>query len=224
MNREASSRIQLLVRSLLGLWLVTVVLAAYIGVFGAGTKYSMNVPLPLGLAVLTPILVFLFWFRLSAPFREYALSRNPVLLALPHVERVGGVTFLILLSKNLLPATFALPAGIGDIAIGLAAPLIAWQFLKTKQYSRTFVIWNALGIVDLAIAVTTGVLSSNANFGILARGEVTTRLLSQLPMSLVPTFLVPLFVILHLICLAQARSQQPQQTKIKSPLAAQRVA
>lgn len=224
MNREASSRIPILARSMLGLWLVTVVLAAYVGVFGAGTKYSMSVPIPLGLAFLTPILVFLFWFRFSPQFREYALSRNPALLAMLHVERVGGVTFLILLSKNLLPATFALPAGIGDIAIGLAAPLIAWQFLKAKQYSRTFVIWNALGIADLVIAVTTGVLSSNANFGILAHGAVTTSLMGQLPMSLVPTFLVPLFVILHLISLAQARGQQPQQANVKSPLAAQRVA
>jgi hypothetical protein len=224
MNCESSSRIPILVRSLLGLWLATVVFAAYIGVFGAGTRYSMNVPLPLGLAVLAPMLVFAFWFRLSPRFREYAYSLNPVLLAMLHVERVGGIVFLILMSKNLLPATFALPAGIGDIAIGLTAPLAAWQLSKQRRYTRGIILWNVLGIADLVIAVTTGILSSNSQLGILVQGSVTTRLMGQLPMSLVPTFLVPLLVILHLISLIQANRERSRQTEAVDVIATQRVA
>jgi hypothetical protein len=208
---------------LLGLWLVVVFAAAYIGIFGAGSRFSMSVPLPLGVAFLIPILTFTFWYKLSPRFREYALTRNPARLTLWHVERVGGITFLILMSKHLLPPTFALPAGLGDIAIGLTAPLIAWQFSKTKHYSRMFVIWNALGIADLVIAVTTGVLSSNANFGILQHGEVTTQLMGQLPLSLVPTFLVPLFVILHLINLTQANKAR-QLAAVGNEISAERAA
>jgi hypothetical protein len=40
----------------------------------------------------------------------------------PHALRVVGVTFLLVMAQGHLPAVFALPAGLGDIATGLAAP------------------------------------------------------------------------------------------------------
>jgi hypothetical protein len=61
-----------------------------------------------------------------------------------------------------------------------------------------------LGILDLVIAVTLGVLASRSPMGIFAEG-VTTRLISQFPLGLVPTFIVPLLLILHLISLSRVR-------------------
>jgi hypothetical protein len=46
-------------------------------------------------------------------------------LELPHAPRVAGVAFLLYLALGHLPALFALPAGLGDIAAGIAAPLAA---------------------------------------------------------------------------------------------------
>jgi hypothetical protein len=38
---------------------------------------------------------------------------------------VAGLSILALWAEGLLPARFALPAGIGDVLIGLSAPLVA---------------------------------------------------------------------------------------------------
>ena len=55
---------------------------------------------------------------------------TPARLALPHTLRVVGVLFLIAMEQDHLPAAFALPAGLGDIAIGLAAPFVALQLAR----------------------------------------------------------------------------------------------
>ncbi|MGE5204711.1 MAG: hypothetical protein ACM3PW_03785 [Chlamydiota bacterium] len=46
-------------------------------------------------------------------------------------------------------------------------------------------------------------LSSATPIGILADG-ITTAPMAGLPLSLIPTFAVPLLALLHIICIAQA--------------------
>src|SRR5690349_11561570 len=84
----------------------------------------------LGIAVAvaasTPILLFSIWFATSYDFRKFLLSLSPRTLTLLHTWRVLGITFVALAAAGRLPAAFALPAGWGDFAIGVTAPLIAW--------------------------------------------------------------------------------------------------
>jgi hypothetical protein len=68
---------------------------------------------------------------------------------------------------------------------------------------RLFRVWNLLGILDLVVAVGLGAMSSVLGIGISA--EITTFPMGESPLVLVPTFLVPLFVMLHLASLLQAR-------------------
>jgi hypothetical protein len=68
---------------------------------------------------------------------------------------------------------------------------------------RLFRVWNLFGILDLVVAVGLGALSSILGIGISA--EITTFPMGESPLVLVPTFLVPLFVMLHLASLFQAR-------------------
>ncbi len=156
-------------------------------------------PLALGLAVLIPLVVFLLWFATSVGFRQFALSLNPRTLTFVHSWRIAGFTFLALYAAGLLPGVFALPAGWGDIAIGATAPLAA---LKLANFSRRrgFIFWQTLGIVDLVTAV---VLGTTARW--ISPSEPSTAIMSALPMSLIPTFAVPLLIMLHIICIAQAR-------------------
>lgn len=51
-------------------------------------------------------------------------------LTIPHTLRVVGVLFLIVMAQGHLPAAFALPAGLGDIAIGVAAPFVARRLAR----------------------------------------------------------------------------------------------
>jgi hypothetical protein len=204
MNTDNNQRLSRLLWSLLAAWLLAVLLAGFIGVFDAGTHYSMATPIPLGLSAVLPVVVFAIWFSISSGFRQYIRSLNPVGLTAVQTWRIGGVVFLILMAKGMLPPTFALPAGLGDMTIGVTAPLIALALSRKKLAEWVFVLWQAAGILDLVVAVGTGVLSSPTRLGVLAHGA-TTRLMGQLPMSLIPTFVVPLLLIFHIICIAQLR-------------------
>jgi hypothetical protein len=110
-----------------------------------------------------------------------------------------------------LPGAFAWPAGLGDIAIGVTAPWVARALVRRLGFatSRVFVAWNLLGILDLVVAVSVGGLSSALASGVA--GEVTTAPMAQLPLVLIPAYLVPLFVMLHLAALFQARRQAPAE-------------
>jgi hypothetical protein len=104
-----------------------------------------------------------------------------------------------------LPASFALPAGIGDVLVGLAAPFVAVLAASGMSTARRTVIgWCVVGIADLVVAVTMGVLNAPGKFGLLA-GDVTTAPMLELPLSLIPTFFVPLSILLHLIVLRRSR-------------------
>jgi hypothetical protein len=204
MNTDNNQRLSRLLWSLLAAWFLAVLLAGFIGVFDAGTRYSMATPIPSGLSAVLPVVAFAIWFSISSGFRQYLRSLNPVVLTAVQTWRVGGVVFLILMAKGMLPPTFALPAGLGDMTIGVTAPLIALALSRKKLAEWVFVLWQAAGILDLVVAVGTGVLSSPTRLGVLAHGA-TTRLMGQLPMSLIPTFVVPLLLIFHIICIAQLR-------------------
>ena len=165
-------------------------------------------PLALGLAVVVPILLFLFVSLTSHAFRHFVRSIDPVTItALQFYRVLGGVAMLVLSSRNLLPAVFALPAGWGDVAIGVTAPLVALALAAGTSSGRVvFLIWNVLGMLDLIVAVSLGILASGISFGLLA-STGSASVMTVFPMSLIPTFLVPLSFILHLIGLNQLRAR-----------------
>jgi hypothetical protein len=59
-----------------------------------------------------------------------------------------------------------------------------------------------LGIADLVVAVSTGFLTSPSRFQMFAFDR-PNELISMFPLVLIPTFLVPLAILLHIISLIQ---------------------
>jgi hypothetical protein len=177
-------------------WFVFAVAASALQLF---KTHPTLPPIAMGLAALVPVATFALWFARSAGFREFALSLNPRTLTLVQSWRIAGFTFLALYAAGLLPGVFALPAGWGDIAIGATAPLVAME-LADFHHRRGFIVWQMLGIFDLVNAVGMGTLARW-----ISPHGVPTQVMTVLPMSLIPTFAVPLFFVLHLICIAQAR-------------------
>jgi hypothetical protein len=161
-------------------------------------------PLPVGLAVLVPIAIFVVWSITSQSFRQFLLSLDLRTLTIVQAWRIAGLAFLALYTYNILPGQFALPAGWGDIAIGATAPLVAIK-LANSRHKKSFIVWQLLGITDLVLAVGSGVTAQLIN-----PHGITTSAMTVLPMSLIPTFAVPLFMILHFISIAQARQWQEQ--------------
>lgn len=195
--------------AVLAVWFVLAITAGALGVLHAGSPLAFHPPLGLGLSVALPILLFAAGYAFSPKFREFALSLDARVLTIIQSWRLGGFVFLILYAHGLLPGTFALPAGWGDIFIGATAWLAA-TYLTGRR--TAYIAWQALGVTDLVVAVSTGVLSSTGPLGLLARG-VTADAMTTLPLSLVPTFVVPLLLIFHIISIAQARRWQKDSTQ-----------
>ena len=115
-------------------------------------------------------------------------------LELSHSFRAfEGTAFLLMMALGHLPALFALPAGLGDIAAGLAAPLVALR-LADGTGRRAALWFNAFGMTDLISALTLGALTGYALVNVTPSGAP----ISQLPLALIPTAAVPLLFALHL--------------------------
>jgi hypothetical protein len=202
--RHTSGRAEIrsIVWILLGLWFLAVLLLEAKGAF---VRTPDTPPLRILLAATIPVALFVAAYVTSQPFQQFILSADTRLFTAIQAWRAGGLAFLALYANGILPALFAWPAGAGDIAIGVTAPWVVMSLVRDPASvgNRRFVLWNLFGILDLVVAVGTGALSSGFIPGLA--GEVTTGAMSKLPLLLIPAFIVPLFVMLHLAALFQAR-------------------
>jgi len=199
LSTQPTNSVRNLTLAILVVWFLLAVAGSLLGVFDSEPRP----PLPLGLAAVIPVTLFAFCYLTSVRFRELVLSLDLRILTVAQTWRVGGIVFLILYQHGASPGAFAVPAGWGDIAIGITAPVVAWYWKRPFPF-KTFIVWNVLRSLDLVMAVSLGVLASATPVGVLA-GDVTTRLMGQFPLSLIPTFFVPLLLILHLISLSRVR-------------------
>lgn len=190
---------------------VTIVLAAWfalvvaLGVLGAFVAPPGTPPLPIAIGVGAPLALFFIWLRLSSSFRDFVLSLDLRLIAGIQAWRWAGLGFLSLYAYNVLPAVFALPAGLGDMAIGITAPWVLVSLLRKPAFAASagFIRWNVLGILDLVVALSIGTLTGTLATG--APGEIGTAPMQTLPLLLIPAFLVPVFLMLHTAALMQSR-------------------
>jgi hypothetical protein len=150
----------------------------------------------LGAAILLPLLILCSLPALFRPLKS-GLAAMPVwgLVAL-NSTRILGVSFLVLHAQDRLPAAFALVAGWGDIAIGLAAIPVAYLAYSNLAGNRGLILgWNILGLLDLIAAVGLGITASLAAHPSIGTGTGTMTLL---PWLLIPGFLVPLLATTHI--------------------------
>jgi hypothetical protein len=194
--------IRLAVVIALTFWLLLVV---SLGAAGAFVGLPGTPPLPIAIGTAAPLVFFFTWLRLSPAFRKFVLSLDLRLIAGMQAWRWAGLGFLSLYAQKVLPAVFALPAGLGDMAIGVTAPWIILALVRQPGFAGrgAFIRWNVLGILDLVIAVSIGAASQLFATG--APGEISTAPMATLPLLLIPAFLVPLFLMLHTAALMQSR-------------------
>jgi hypothetical protein len=183
------------------LWFTFALVMSLGGRFQAG---AANPPLPLGLTFLVPIIVFVMAYLSSASLRAFANGLDLRLVTGAHIWRLIGFDFLYRYLRGQLPGGFALPAGIGDILVASTAiPMALAISRKAPSARQKFVAWNVFGIIDLTVAVGTGILFSKSALGILVGDGPSTYIMSDFPRAIIPTFFVPLFILLHVLALAR---------------------
>jgi len=179
----------------LATWLIGTGKAALSGLYLPPTTGPppVGVQLTVALAGLTLCLV-------ASPSLRSLLTNQQNLIRL-NVWRLVGAVFVALMFTRQVPALWALPAGLGDVAIGATAFWVAGRLNEPRGVHRA-IIFNVLGLLDLVVAVGLGMTISPGPtqlFRLMPSGEVLTHF----PLVLVPTFLVPLAVMVHVVSLRQ---------------------
>src|SRR5262245_34344956 len=103
------SRTRLVVVIVIAGWFLAAVGASLLGLLQTGPS---SPPIPIGLAILAPLLAGWLAYARSARFRRLLLSIDLRWLIGVQLWRVVGEVFLLLYARNELPASFAIPAGI----------------------------------------------------------------------------------------------------------------
>jgi hypothetical protein len=167
-------------------------------------RFEASRPVPwLPVALLGALAVGLLFTRTPVVSRILARPEALWRLTVPQVFRVVGVTFLVVMALGQLPAVFALPAGLGDMAIGVEAVFVA-RNLRRGIVDRRTVWFNILGLVDLAVALAIGFAAAPAAIRLLLVSP-TTEAISLLPLALIPATVVPLAMTLHVTSLLKLR-------------------
>lgn len=178
---------------ILGLWFVA---AAVVGHMGLLNKVRPPLIIP-------ALVLLLVVFYLTAPsFRSWVGSISINTLVSIHLVRFIGFYFLYLFGKGMLPYEFAVYGGWGDIVVAALALIIlilsAEGVIKNYKYYN---IWNFIGLVDILFVVSTAARLYNADPGSMSE-------LTHLPLSLLPTFIVPVIIFSHLLIYFRLRKKR----------------
>jgi hypothetical protein len=88
-------------------------------------------------------------------------NKTTSILVAVHTWRVLGLAFLWGVSQGILPPAFGIPAGVGDVMIGVTAIPFAYFLRRGYSWSKyALIIWSVLGIADLVNAVSLGLITA----------------------------------------------------------------
>jgi hypothetical protein len=158
-------------------------------------------PLVLGM-IGGPIVVGYSLLLVSPTWRQIVGAVPQTWLVGGQVYRTIGAVFLLLWGLGELPAFFAIPAGVGDIITGVGALLVAGLIVKeARGWQAATVGWNIFGVLDLVIAVGAGSTLLAGPLSFMFAAETSTEIITQFPLGMIPMFLVPISIVLHLYSL-----------------------
>ena len=181
-------------RTFLLAWLFLVVAASRFG-FLSGT-------FPTAQAILVAMTVIFGLAAFKMPMVRDPLWNCDIRLLIGfHVTRFVGLYFLELYNEGRLPYDFAVKGGIGDIVVATLALMVLIIPRGVGFRPVAIQIWNLIGLADILFVVATAIRINVNNPHSLDE-------LRHMPMSLLPTFLVPMIIVTHIVIGLRARGRQ----------------
>ena len=171
-----------------------------LGVGVAGVFRNVSAPAVAATVWTLTAMALLACWKITA-IRVWVLEVDLRWLVSIHLTRfIAGIYFLVLCRRGELPCAFATRAGWGDILVALLAmPVIA--AVRGQSATKVVLVWNTIGFIDIVFVVFSAL-----RFGL--QDWQSMHALRQPPLSLLPTFLVPLIIASHVLIfvrIAQAR-------------------
>ena len=191
---------------LLLLWFLSAFLLSRTGWFG---YFSSGQLFSLGAA--SAAVGFVVLHSQSDQFRRFLRARNLKVVTLGQVLRYYGLLAFVKSDQRVLPALFAIPTGVIDVVFATTSFFVAGLLVSSKgRPKRGFIAWHMLGLIGLGTSVILAVLTSSSRFGLIHNG-ITSQAMTRFPMSIVPTFIGPLMVVLHLQAVTVAWAPEPRK-------------
>jgi hypothetical protein len=177
-----------------------------IGLGAAGALvFSPEQKVPLiGVLFAVPLLIgAVLWFTVPRFCAALMAVPMPLLIGL-NAMRIFGALFLILAAVGRLSGPFPYSAGWGDVITGLLAiPLALVVAREPSPPGWIIAAWNLFGTLDLFAAVALGLTSAQGSPLQAIHAGVGSEAMQHLPYSLVPTVLVPFYLVTHAVIAAQ---------------------
>jgi hypothetical protein len=129
------------------------------------------------------------------------------------------IQLLWLFKDGLLPKLLTFEGRNFDILIGLSAPVVAWYVHREHRADRgcprLVAVWNILGLCLLTNVVVHGILSMPTAFQVFTEppGNVVMALF---PWIWIPTFVVPLAYLLHILSLRREWAFRNREYKTRA--------
>jgi hypothetical protein len=212
---STTTRQRLLIAAAFAGWFCLVLAAGATGALSAQAGIG---PAGIGLAVVIPIVVLSLLVLGNPQGRDRVARASLQALVGVQIQRVLGISFVLLYAAKRLPAPFAPVAGWGDVAVGLLAIPLFFRLTRKPATvpSGALLLWNVLGLADLVTAVFLGATSSPGPIQIF-HGPQNSAGMTMVPWILIPCFLVPLFIFLHFCTLYRMRKTLPGEQTSKLP-------
>ncbi|NNE23330.1 MAG: hypothetical protein HKN11_12050 [Rhizobiales bacterium] len=196
------------------LWLAMVLAAQLTAAYVIGSGHWLandahSLLPPIGITAVVPVVIFVLAYNVLPAFRSFVLALDIRLLTAVQLWRVVGLAFLLLYALEILPASFAWPAGIGDVAVGISAIYVLSRMNNDPAYvtGNGYAAFHAMGLLDFAVAIGTAGLAAGGFPGLTSNGP-TTAAMDVWPLNIFPSFIVPVFIILQLTALLKARQMR----------------
>jgi len=168
------------------------------------------------LAILVPVIAGLVLLLRSRRVAAILDATPPHWLIALQTYRVFGGIFLVAWANGNLSGTFALPAGIGDVAVGLLAlPVAYWLRARGPGAHSLAIAWNIFGLADFAIAIGIGFLSAPGPLQLIVPDGPNTQL-GTYPTVMIPAFAVPSSILLHALSIWQLQRRGRRSAPAKS--------
>ena len=142
------------------------------------------------------LLVIAYGF--SSEFRLWISSVPLAWLVSVHLVRFVGFYFLWLYEHRQLPFAFAVLGGWGDIVVASLALVL---FVRRPGSRAIYHVWNTLGLADILFVVSTATRLALADPASMAA-------LLRFPLSLLPTFIVPLIIFTHVVIFLRLKGER----------------
>jgi hypothetical protein len=214
MNQDVKKSMRIML-GFVAAWFTGSIIFSLLGLFNQPNKP----PTFFGLFLTGPILGFLAAYTFSKKVRNALFALPLWAITATHSLRLVGIAFVISALRHELAAPFGWIGGAGDIISAVVSIPLAMS-LHQKRYSKglrlRFIVWNLFGVLGLLLSVTLGLLYSPSGLGILSSPASNTGALSFLPYSLIPTFYVPILILLHILALRRS-DEIPERSPRAAP-------